>query len=404
MTLMQAKYYSTKISKNQKGFTLVELMVAMTISLFLLIAIALVYQTSKTGFAYANNTVRMSEDAAFAVDTLSRDIRMASYSGCKGSSATNGPDGIANNADDVYFPKLTNVSTLGLTGTKLPNPFSKSVFNARQALVGYKDKATATAAATAGGVAAPSFLGTSTSYVVKADSPILFLSGASAKAVQLKTPVAKDQPIADMGNDVNKWSNNGSEILMLIADCKTSEVFRTFTLQNTGVITSESNFAMDYTADAVVGPIESSTYFLATRTGSNTPSIYRRYFNGKNAGIPEKVEEMVPNVEAITFQYGLNTTCIGSATCTLPNNTPSYSADVYVKDSDAQFATMDWSRVVSVRLGLIMVTEDNGQTAAASATTDIIKWVAGDYIVPTADRRLRRAYSTTVNIRNRDTL
>lgn len=401
MTLMQAKYSSTKISKNQKGFTLVELMVAMTISLFLLIAIALVYQTSKTGFAYANNTVRMSEDAAFAVDTLSRDIRMSSYSGCTGSSAANGTDGVPNTADDVYIPKLTNVSALSLTGTKLPNPFSQSVFNARQALVGYQDKVTASAAATVGGVTTPSFLGTSTSYVVKPNSPILFLSGASAKAVQINTPVAKNQPIANMGNDVNKWSNSGSEILMLIADCKNSEIFRTFTLQNTGVITSEANFVSDYTADAVVAPIESSTYFLATRTGSSTSSLYRRYFNGKTASVPE---EIVPNVEAITFQYGLNTTCIGSATCTLPNNTPSYSADVYVKDSDAQFATMDWSRVVSVRLGLIMVTEDNGQTTAASSTTDKIDWVGGQYDVPTADRRLRRAYSTTVNIRNRDTL
>ena len=47
-------------TQKQKGLTLVELMVAMTISLFLLIAIALVYQSSKNGFAYSNNTVRMS--------------------------------------------------------------------------------------------------------------------------------------------------------------------------------------------------------------------------------------------------------------------------------------------------------------------------------------------------------
>jgi hypothetical protein len=227
------------------------------------------------------------------------------------------------------------------------------------------------------------------------------LSGGSPKAVQVNAAVAKNQNIATLGNDVNKWSNNGSEILMLIADCKNSEVFRTFALQPTGVITSETNFIKDYGPDAVVTPIETATYFLATRTGATTASLYRRYFNGKAASVPE---EIVPNVEAITFLYGLNTTCINSLTCTAPNTKPTYVADEYVKDIDTKFATMDWSRVVSVRMGLIMVTEDDGQTTKASATTEKVSWLAGDYPVPSADRRLRRAYSTTVAIRNRGSL
>ncbi len=388
------------VPSNQKGFTLVELMVAMAISLFLLIAIALVYQSSKNGFAYANNTVRMSEDASFAIDSLSRDIRMAGYAGCSGLSTTNGPDGVPNTADDVYIPTLDSVKTLPLNGTRLPNPVSTSIFNARNAVVGYKDKGTLTAAATVGGVTTPSFL-SSTSYTLNASSPILYLSGGSPKAVQVNAAVAKNQNIATLGNDVNKWSNNGSEILMLITDCKNSEVFRTFTLQSTGVITSETNFIKDYGPDAVVTPIETATYFLAKRTNATTTSLYRRYFNGKVASVPE---EMVPNVEAITFQYGLNTSCVNSLTCTAPNTKPTYVADEYVKDIDAKFATMDWSRVVSVRMGLIMVTEDNGQTIKASATTENVSWLAGDYPVPSADRRLRRAYSTTVAIRNRGSL
>ena len=402
MSTIQKKSRRSVMSAKQKGFTLVELMVAMTISLFLLIAIALVYQSSKNGFAYSNNTVRMSEDASFAIDSLSRDIRMAGYGGCSGLSAANGPDGNPKTADDIYIPKLDNVATLPLTGTALPNPFSKSIFNARDALVGYKDLATAKAAATAAGTGTPSFM-TSTSFDIIAGAPILFLSGGSAKGVQLNAAIVKNQKIANIVNDVNKWSNsaNGSDILMLIADCKNSEIFRTFTLQATGAIESETNFLNDYGSDAIVTPVESSTYFLATRKNATTSSLYRRYFNGK---VASSSEEIVPNVEAITFQYGLNTTCVGSSTCTSPNTTPTYIADVYVKDTDPNFATMDWSRVVSVRMGLIMVTEDNGQTAKASTTGtggDEIDWVGGKYQVPTADRRLRRAYSTTVTIRNR---
>ena len=404
MNLLQKKSLTAVVSQKQKGFTLVELMVAMAISLFLLIAIALVYQSSKNGFAYSNNTIRMSEDASFAIDSLSRDIRMAGYGGCSGVSATDGADGIKNTADDVYVPALTNVTTPifteALVAANLPNPFSKSIFNARESLVGYKDKAAAATAASAAGTPSPNFF-TSTQYAISTTAPILFLSGGSSKAVQVKAALLKNQKIADLGNDVNKWSNSGSGIFMLIADCKNSEVLRTFTLQATGVINNESNFIKDYGSDAIVTPIETATYFLATRTGAKTASLYRRSFDGKNSS----TDELVPNVEAITFQYGLNTTCVNSAACTSPNTTPSYIADTYVKDIDANSATIDWSRVVSVRMGLIMVTEDNGQTnnVSKTGTGDDINWVDGQYKVPTADRRLRRAYSTTVSIRNRGT-
>jgi type IV pilus assembly protein PilW len=387
----------------QRGVTLIELMVAMTISLFLLIAIGLVYQSSKSGFTYANNTVRLGEDASFAIDALSRDIRMASYGGCSGSSWSAGPDKVFDKTedvtanDDIRFPKITNVNanTFTLTGTAAPNPFSKSIFNAQEAIVGYVDKTAATTAATSAGVTTPSFLGTSTSYTVKDTSPILFVAGGSQKAVQVSAAIAKNQKLANLGNDVNKWSNSGSGILMLLSDCKNSEVFRTFTLQSSGAITAESNFLADYGADATITPLVTSTYFLATRTGALTPSLYRRYFNGKVASVPE---ELVSNVEAITYQYGLNTSFLKDAAGVATTN-PSYIADEYVKDSDAKFATMDWSRVVSVRIGLIIVTEDAGQT---NTTTASIPWIGGAYTpANTTDRRMRRAYSTTVSIRNR---
>lgn len=399
MTYTQPKQTISMLPNNQKGFTLVELMVAMAISLFLLIAIALVYQSSKSGFAYANNTVRMSEDSSFALDSLSRDIRMAGYAGCAGLSATNGPDGIAKTLDDVYVPKLAGVSALTISNENdLPNPFSKSIFNAREALVGYKNAAGATAAVSAAGTALPSFLN-SASFKIASNYPILYIAGGSPKAVQLNAAIVKNQKLVNIVNDVNKWadSGSGSDFFMLIADCKNSEMFRTYSLQANGAIQNETNFLNDYGSDAVATRLESSTYFLATRNNATTPSLYRRFFNGKVANS----EELVPNVEAITFQYGLNSSCVGSASCTAPNTTPTYIADTYVKDIDSNFATMDWSRVVSVRMGLIMVTEDNGQTAKASVVNEEIDWVDGKYKVPTADRRLRRAYSTTVTIRNR---
>lgn len=393
--------------KQQQGLSLVELMVAMTISLFMLIAIGLVYQSSKTGFNYANNTVRLSEDATFAIDTLSRDIRMAGYGGCAGTSRSPGSNNVYDDVDDVFSPKITSVKGLGLTGISMANPFSAIPYDALNAVRGFASVATAKAAATP----APSFLdGTSTSYTLVNDAPVLFVSGASDRALQVSAAVTAGAATKDMnfGSDPLKWNNNftgdksDDKYLMMISDCKSSEVFRAVSMSTAGVMTAEAVLLNSYGTDAIVAPIVSSTYFLAKRkNGTNvaaTSSLYRRYFDGDTDLDKHQIEELVPNVEAITYQYGENTGCINNdATCAV-TTIPSYVADVY-RTSPA--SVTNWSRVVSIRIGLIMVTEEDGQTAKASTTTETIPWIAGDYPVPMADKRLRRAYTTTVSIRNR---
>ena len=323
---------------------------------------------------------------------------MASYAGCAGLGkvATAGPDTILGTADDIEIPtpKLVNVLISAvltdLTGAKKPNPFSTStsdptgktaVFHASNAVQGFPGGASTAAAD------ARTALGTSTSYTLST-TPILYVAGGAAQAVPLSAIAAILSTTITLASDTYKWNNNPTNTVMLIADCKNSEMFRAASTTTTGVITTETPLLNAYGSDAIVTPLLTSTYFLATRTGASTPSLYRRYFNGNTS----TVEELVPNVEAITFQYGLNTT--NNAT-----GDPTYQPDSYVLDTDAAFATMDWSRVVSVRMGLIVVTEDANQTSSNGGT---VPWVGGNYTpASSTDRRLRRAYSTTVSIRNR---
>ena len=374
----------------QTGVTLVELMVAMAISLFLLIAIGLVYSSSKAGFSYANNTVRMSEDATFALDTMSRDIRMAAYSGCAGTKFVDNPTLVATKST----PKLFHATAPQVTDTFVaPNPFSGSALEAQTAVLGFKggDSASTTARTAMG-------IDSSTSFTASTAMPMLYASGGSERALQVSAATAAGAGTINFPSDPLKWANDATLLFRIISDCKNSEVFRSTGMTAAGVMTTSLPLLNGYDADAVVTPLISSTYFLAKRTDANTNSLYRQYFNGKK----RENEELVPNVEAITFQYGENTSCIGGVAppCTAANP-PAFTADVYRADATT---VVDWSRVVSIRMGLIMVTEDNGQTTAASTTGDEIEWVAGKYVVSTADRRLRRAYSTTVTIRNRSGL
>lgn len=72
----------------QAGFSLVELMVAVTIGFIVIGAVGYLYIGSRGAFRTADNMSRMQESARYAMDTLTRDIRMAGYRGCASVSGT----------------------------------------------------------------------------------------------------------------------------------------------------------------------------------------------------------------------------------------------------------------------------------------------------------------------------
>lgn len=65
-----------------RGFTLVELMVAIAIGLFLSAVTGTVYLNSRNIFNYQDAMSRLQENARFAMERISRDVRMAGFSTC----------------------------------------------------------------------------------------------------------------------------------------------------------------------------------------------------------------------------------------------------------------------------------------------------------------------------------
>lgn len=378
---------NSNFREKQSGLTMIELLVALTISLFMLSAIIVAYTTSKAGFSYSNNTIKISEDASFALEMIGRDIRMAGYAGCTGSNvvSTAGPPVV-----NYYTPKLDLIASQAVTGTAKPNPFSgvvtgnlQQLFTSQNAVWGFAANDT-TALSVLGG--------SSSTYTKSTTDPILYLAGGSAQAVQLSNAVATPTDDITIPTDAYKWKNNTNSTFFIISDCKGSEVFRASSITGTGPVTiahaatanDSANLSNTYGSDAIVMPLTTSVYFIATRSGSSTPSLYVRQFDGSVA----TVLEIVPNVQGIAFNYGVNTS-------NTPSGEPTYRTDEYKTDP----ATVtDWSRVVSVRVGLLMVSEEDSKAEVAGNS---ITWLGGTYTPPSTDRRLRRAYSTTISIRNR---
>ena len=84
--------------KKQFGLSLVEVMVALVISLFLLGGIVQVYLGNRASYGFSDANSRIIENGRFSLDTITTDTRMAGFWGCtKLQGDTNG-DGT--NADD----------------------------------------------------------------------------------------------------------------------------------------------------------------------------------------------------------------------------------------------------------------------------------------------------------------
>jgi type IV pilus assembly protein PilW len=65
--------------RHARGFTLVELMVAVTIGLLLTVAVAQLFVGSRRSYATSDDLSRMQENMRYAHDVLSRTIRMSGY-------------------------------------------------------------------------------------------------------------------------------------------------------------------------------------------------------------------------------------------------------------------------------------------------------------------------------------
>ena len=64
------------------GLSLIELMIALLIGTILVLGLVQVFSASRAAYQLSQGIARNQENARFALDFLSRDLRMAGHAGC----------------------------------------------------------------------------------------------------------------------------------------------------------------------------------------------------------------------------------------------------------------------------------------------------------------------------------
>lgn len=339
-------------SGRQKGFSLVELMIALALSMLLVLAVGEVYVASKQTYRTQDALSRLQENARYAIETMGYDLRMAGQVGC--SFDTTKVVNVLNTAayGDLFGDSLRGYDEGGSVAAPFSAALSKGdavvMFRASESpyLVQSHNAATST------------FTFASTTDIVKDD--ILVVTDCDTAAVfQASGPATAGTTAvhAAGGTGPGNCSGNLGPKPALTDPC-TAVTVKTFP-KGTRVLR-----------------VMSKLYYLATNPAGE-PALYRQTIS-KGLLV---TEELVEGVEDMQIQYGVDTT-------------GDKSTDNYV---DAG-GVADWSQVVSLRVSLLMrsaennvVTEPQKYRFPASATSD----------TTAPDRRIRHVFTSTIGTRSR---
>jgi type IV pilus assembly protein PilW len=342
-------FKSTVMLNRISGFTLVELMIAMTISVVLIGGVIQTFLGSKQAYRLQESQARMQENARFIFSVLSHDIRQAGYSGCNSRRLTN-INNVLNNPDTFYFRFATLVEGYDA---------QSSVWN-------------------------PAIAPEINSPLIGND--ILVIRGAVANGtrVVLHSPGAAPDPTLTAMPDNNLKQGN----IVALTDCTSAVIFQ-ITNDNpapndageiiysdaapAGHVTTgntTNNLGLKYRDDAELVRLATRVFYI--RTGaSGLPALYRKTGSTLN-------DELVEGVEGMQIIYGEDT-----------------NGDAAIDRMVPAHQVSDMDNVIAVRISILLQSiSDNLSSQPQSYTFN------GANMTPT-DRRVRRIFTTTITFRNR---
>lgn len=367
---IQRGFSVSSMPKLQKGFSLVELMISITLGLILMGGVIQMFISSKTAFNTQRGVSNVQESGRLAIEFMARDIRMAGFMGC--ASRKIGQVDSTVKGTDFQYDMLDSSATPGVL--------------VLDAIRGYS-------ATPAGLVLSPAPLANTDFFVVTGamddDVSVIKDKAAATMFASLTKQEAKACP---NGTD-DRLSGICPGDVLLVTDCKKARIF-----QATKVSVSSGELHINHEASGSPGndisswggnsdPDNSYTdggqilkmqrviYYLA-KGKSGRPSLWQN-----TGGISLEILE---GVEDMHITYGRDT-----------NN--DLIPDTY--NSAAQVDAIGaaaWHNVSSVRLHLLVQSLDDNVVPEKQTYS-----FADDIDKEAADFRLRQVFVSTVGIRSR---
>ena len=337
----------------QAGFTLVELMVAVALGLFLVAVMGTIYLGSKATYLSQDAMARLQENGRFAIDTIGADLRMAGFRGCLGHGKATPIANTLNTPDATLYNFAVAVGASHRTGA---------------------------------------------TWVPALDTAISGLApapNAAGDILTIRRAVGQGRALTvEMANASAAMTVSGPSVfrtgdLLMVTDCTGAAIFQASNADAGGAIQHAAGTGMTpdmasgslgrpFLQDALVYRMETVTYYLApsARTGKAGLLSLWAFVNPSYDGTVQPAE-LVTGVERMSVALGVDTD-------------DDRNADRYL----APDSVPDWTAVVSARIELLFVgSQDNVVTAPQT-------YLFGGTTYTPTDRRLRTSMTLVSLLRN----
>lgn len=339
----------------QQGLSLVELMIAMALSMLLMLGAMQMFLSSKQTYVANSALSRVQESGRFAMNFISYDLRNAGFRG-ECLSPINALTASANdprydlNAGIRGWEAQTNIPTW-------PDNFST-------------EKKAAT------------------------DSIVIKHAAVSAGSVNTANTISADAASIPMASVTSSVTNGAYVVLSNAQGC---DMFKSGTNTSTAITKAGAgntgNFSQSYFPEITKVLLFQSHQYFIKNGASGTPSLYRaRWSDGSTTGV---IEEMVEGIFDLQLEYGLGT---GAGS----NRAAANSA--FVKAN----AVTDWGNVVAVKVRLLALGDQinaspelqsyDREKGLICKRGDAACAVADTIDIP--DRRLAQVFTSTISLRN----
>lgn len=426
-----AKQRTGHRASRARGLTLIEMMIALALSAFLLLGLVQVFGASKSAYATSDALARIQENSRFALDFVQRDVRMIGHMGCV-SDASRYLDGGTEVRNRLFaspsggppptvFPE--DVAPTSLRDFALSFKIPVEGYEATGTGVGASIDRSATTNPTAASAATDYSPNVNASLWAElnsgdvrpvAGSDILVVRFFGVESVPASyIGAANEITLSHAPTDANFVVQNG---MYGISDCLGASMFQATSAYNSGTrkftaATSGLNrrdFGTElYPEGGHLFRAESYVYFVGISATRAVPSLYRLEYDYTAAGVTGRKEELVEGVETMQLLYQWDLDRLNANQ--LPDGDPealATAATVGAWASAPRTRIDAWRRVGAVRLGLLIRgeqgvgapvrNETSGATSLGAAYA-----VLGTNYTPPNDARVRQSYETTVALRNR---
>lgn len=332
------------------GLSLIELLVSLAIGLVLVLAVTQVFLSNKSVYSLQDAIARNQENARFAIELMTDDIRMAGYMGC-------------GNLDRVPVNVIADPPTLG-------------DFDVNNFVTGLDN------------------VGTTNTFNVSA--------AENTDIIQVRKASNSGARVVEKGNGASaeiKVSKNAGFTqgdTLLISDCLNADIFNVTNVVNNNnssfvTLAHANNQNIDnrlsklYGSDAEVMVFERVTYFVGEngRVSSNGRALRSLFKRVQTSGTNTASLEVVDGIEDMQITYGVDTTG---------------NRQVNEYRTAKNITGNNWSRVVSVNIQFLFASAQDSVTSSSGDFSQTVQFngnnIGGDGV-------LRDVYQSTIAVRNR---